>query len=221
MRAKIIMKAVGLVLLLTFINMGAQAQISNEVVDVMKKCEAAMDSPKGMKVDMDLNAGIAFFKMKGTVTSYTKGDLSLCIMKGKMMGRVMIEESGYDGKQEWEYTKEGKENSPATLTITPVSDKNKESDYDIDLEMHKEYKKAKMKEKDDRFVITFTEPKSKESPKKTVIDISKDKYLVCKITLHEKGVTAEMTVKKITFGVSDSVFKLDMNRYKGAKVIRK
>ncbi len=213
------MKQKILMIMLFMMGMGAQAQIPSQVIDVMKKCEAAMDSPKGVQIDMDMTAGFAIFKMKGTLTSYNKGDLSLTTMKAKMMGKEVFEESGCDGKQEWKYEKSGKDND-ATLTISPASGK-KNGDFDIDLDIQKEYRKAKMKEKDDRYVITFTEPIDKDSPKKVVMEIDKEKYYMRNMKASQSGVTMTLKVKKIKYGVSDAVFRLDMNRYKGAKVIKK
>lgn len=78
-----------------------------------------------------------------------------------------------------------------------------------------------MKTKGDYYEITFTNPLDKEMPKQTVMLINKNTGYFREMTAKQSGVSVKMTAVKIKVGVSDSVFKFDVNRYPGAKVIRK
>jgi hypothetical protein len=49
----------------------------------------------------------------------------------------------------------------------------------------------------------------------------KDTYYLREITMPAKMANLTMTVTKVTRGCNDSHFKLDMNRYKNAVVVRK
>ena len=65
----------------------------------------------------------------------------------------------------------------------------------------------------------------KDVPKKASIKIDKESYLLREFSVDEDmgGFTGKvtLTIMKITKGCSDNWFKLDMNRYKNAVVVRR
>lgn len=208
---------------LTLVSVASQAQISQEIINVLHKSQAAMENPAGVEMEMNVKAGLAVFSMNTKVTTYSKGDKSLARISLKILGREAKSEVGCDGKQEWKYKpriKAGDVDRQDTLYITPVKGKSK-GDYTIDFGLDKEYKKATMKEKDGRYEITFTEPRDSEMPKKTIMRINKSNYHFYEIESKGGGVSMRMTATKIKFGVSDDLFKLDQKKYPGAVVVRK
>ena len=210
-----------MVLVLMSLSMTVYAQIPAEVTDVLKKCEQKMQPPTGTYMEMDLHVKMALiFSMNGTVASYSKGEKSFTKITVKMMGKEISTEEGYDGTQEWEYKAKIKDDDVDSLIITRTS-KKPDGEYDISLNLDKDYKKANMKVKDGKYEITFTEPKTKDTPKKTVLLINQKDYLLYELQSSMKGVSMRMTVKKVTFDVSDDVFVLDLKKYPGAKIIRK
>ena len=81
--------------------------------------------------------------------------------------------------------------------------------------------KASMKESGLYYVITFSAPLKKDLPKKTTTKIAKDTYYLREYIMSKGMGKITMTITKVTKGCSDNWFKLDMNRYKGAVVVRK
>ena len=60
-----------------------------------------------------------------------------------------------------------------------------------------------------------------EMPKKMTVKIAKDSYYLREFTAVMGMGKVTMTVTKVTVGAKDSMFKLDMNRYKNAVVVRR
>ena len=207
-----------LMMLMTAI--GMQAQIPAEVVEVMRKCDEKMKNPKGLEMDMDIHMKYLVFSMNGTVKCYQKGDKNKEITTMKVLGKEVKQESGFDGTQEWEFKPAEGKNGKDSLIITTTNQKSK-SDNDINFDMDKDYKKATMKLKGANYEITFSEPISKDSPKKTTIKINKDTYYFYEMSFKESGATVRMTVKKIKIGADDKVFKFDPSQYPTAVVVRK
>ncbi len=207
-----------LMLLMTAI--GMQAQIPSEVIEVMRKCDEKMKNPKGLEMDMDIHMKYLVFSMNGTVKCYQKGDKNKEITTMKVLGKEVKQESGFDGTQEWEFKPSEKKNGKDSLIITTTNQKSK-SDNDINFDMDKDYKKATMKLKGANYEITFSDPISKDSPKKTTIKINKDTYYFYEMSFKESGATVRMTVKKIKIGADDKVFKFDPSQYPTAVVVRK
>ena len=91
--------------------------------------------------------------------------------------------------------------------------------------MKKEYSKAKMKENGRYYEITFSGTKKKDVSKKTTIKIDKENCLLREFSIDEDVANfagkITMTITKITKGCSDNWFKLDMNRYKNAALVRR
>ena len=87
--------------------------------------------------------------------------------------------------------------------------------------LDKEYKKAKLKTTDKFYEITFTEPLKKDTPKKSIIRIVKDTYMLHQYETKVSIASMKMTVTKIKLGVSDNVFVFDPKKYPNAVVVRK
>lgn len=199
---------------------GVQAQIPQEVKKVLATCNEKMSNPAGIEIDMKVSAGIAFVKFNTAVKMYSKGEKSFTQLTGNVLGKEIKSESGFDGVTEWNFKRKIGDKGADTLTISKPKKKPK-GEYDIDLDIDKDYKTAKMKTKGNCYEITFTNPIDKEMPKQTVMLINKNTGYFHEMTAKQSGVSMKMTAVKIKVGVSDSVFKFDVNRYPGAKVIRK
>lgn len=197
-----------------------QAQIPANVKAVLDKCNETMSYPSGIVMDITLKMKMLIFSGSGTMKWYMKGDKSFMEMTMKAMGQEMKEEAGFDGQQEWEYTAASSKRERDSLIITKTS-VAKNNDYGINIDYEKSYKTAKMKEKGLYYEIDFSDRIDPELPKKMSIKISKDKYYLREITTSVSAAKITMTVTKVTKGCSDSWFKLDMNRYKNAVVVRK
>ena len=107
-----------------------------------------------------------------------------------------------------------------TLTIIKTTKKPK-NEHSVDFGIYKEYKTAKMKLDGKYYEITLTKPVKKDSPSKVVMLIDKDKYYFREMKTKHKGVSMTMRMTKIKIGVSDDAFKLDLNKYPKAVVVRK
>jgi len=202
--------------------MSAEAQISAEVSELLKKVAAKMDHPSGTEVDMNVRAKMFIISVNMKMTVFSKGDKQR--MKGtmKILGKTAQIESGFDGQQEWEYKHLDvkKENKKDTLYIKKVTKKSK-ADYDVDFDLDKSYRKATIKLKDKYHVITFTNPISKDDPKKVTMKIDKDNEVLREVSVKEGGATMTLTFNRIKYGVNDNVFVLDTSKYPGAVIVRK
>ena len=202
--------------------MSAEAQISAEVSELLKKVAAKMDHPSGTEVDMNVRAKMFIISVNMKMTVFSKGDKQR--MKGtmKILGKTAHIESGFDGQQEWKYKHLDvkKENKKDTLYIKKVAKKSK-ADYDVDFGLDKSYRKATIKLKDKYHVITFTNPISKDDPKKVTMKIDKDNEVLREVSVKEGGATMTLTFNRIKYGVNDNVFVLDTSKYPGAVIVRK
>ena len=70
-------------------------------------------------------------------------------------------------------------------------------------------------------LVEFSERIDPEQPKTMKVKIAKNNYYLREVNFSEGSVNVTMTVTKVTVGARDSVFQLDMKRYKDAVVIRK
>ena len=204
--------------------MNALAQIDPQVTEIMRKCEKVMSNPAGLEMTMTIEARMVIKLTGMTATVAMKNEKSKATMVMKVLGREVRTEEGFDGTQEWNYRhidlkKKGKEVKD-TLTIKK-SAKKSESDYDIDFNMDKDYKTATVKVSGRYYELTFTNPVKKDDPKKVVVKIDKDKYYFREMKAKQSGVSMTMTVTKIKFGVSDTIFKFDPKNYPNAVIVRK
>ena len=209
-----------LILLLLQLCMVAQAQIPAEVTEIMKKCGEKFKSDNGLEIDMKLHVGAVIVSMNGTMKICKKGDKSFSVMKMKVKGHEMYRETGYDGTQTWTYGKAVDEEERDTLTITKGAKKKKEK-FSVDMGLDKEYKNAKLKTTDKFYEITFTGPLTKDTPKKSIIRIVKDTYMLHEYETKVSIASMKMTVTKIKLGASDNLFVFDQNKYPHAVVVRK
>ena len=209
-----------LILLLLQLCMVAQAQIPAEVTEIMKKCGEKFKSDNGLEIDMKLHVGAVIASMNGTMKICKKGDKSFSVMKMKVKGHEMYRETGYDGTQTWTYGKAVDEKERDTLTITKGAKKKKEK-FSVDMGLDKEYKNAKLKTTDKFYEITFTGPLTKDTPKKSIIRIVKDTYMLHEYETKVSIASMKMTVTKIKLGASDNLFVFDQNKYPHAVVVRK
>lgn len=209
-----------MMVLLLMLSIGMQAQIPTEVKDIMKKCGEKMKSDNGLEIDLKLHVGAVIASMDGTMKMYRKGDKSFSVMSMKVKSHEMYRETGYDGTQTWSYEKAVDKDERDTLTITKGAQKKKEK-FSVDMGLDKEYKKAKLKITDKFYEITFTGPLKKETPKKGIVRIVKDTYMLHQYETKVSIATMKMTVTKIKLGVSDNIFVFDPKKYPNAVVVRK
>ena len=200
--------------------MSAHAQFPANVKDVLKKCDDQMNNPSGLVLDGTVKIKILMFSGSGTMKWYMKGDKSFSVMNMKILGQELREEEGFDGQQEWEFESATTKKERDTLIITKTT-AAKKNDYGMNMDYEKSYKTAKMKEKGLYYEIEFSNRIDPELPKKMLIKIAKDKYYLREIQTSVSSAKFTMTVTKVTRGCSDSWFKLDMNRYKNAVVVRR
>ena len=197
-----------------------QAQIPAEVKDILEKCAEKNHHSGGYELDMKLHVGAVIASMNGTMKMCMKGEKSFSVIQMKVMGHEIYTETGFDGTQTWRYSKAADDEERDTLTITKGALKKKDK-FAIDMGLDMKYKKAKLKTTDKHYEITFTEPLNKETPKKSIIRIDKNKYLLHEYETKVSIASVKMTVTRIKYGVSDNMFVLDPKKYPNAVVVRK
>lgn len=209
-----------LILLMLQLCVAVQAQIPEEVKDIMKKSAEKFKNDNGLEIDMKLHVGAVILSMDGTMKVCKKGDKSFSVLSMKVKGHEMYRETGYDGTQTWSYEKAVDEEERDTLTITKGAQKKKEK-FSVDMGLDKEYKKAKLKITDKFYEITFTGPLKKDTPKKSIVRIVKDTYMLHQYETKVSIASMKMTVTKIKLGLSDNVFFFNPKKYPNAVVVRK
>lgn len=198
----------------------ANAQFPANIKAVLDKCDEKMLPPSGLVMDITVKMKMLMFSGNGNMKWYMKGDKNFMTMTMKLMGQEVKQEAGFDGQQEWEYTTASTKKERDSLIITKTS-VAKQNEFGINMDYEKSYKTAKMKEKGLYYVIDFSDRLDPELPKKMTVKIAKDSYYLREISTSVSIAKVTMTVTKITKGCSDNSFKLDMNRYKNAVVVRK
>ena len=200
--------------------MCVQAQIPAEVKDILKKCSEKNHHTGGAELDIKLHVGAVIASMNGTMKMYRKGDKSFSIVQMKALGHEIYHETGFDGTQTWRYSKAADDEERDTLTITKGALKKKDK-FSLDMGLDMKYKKAKLKTTDKHYEITFTDPLNKETPRKAIIRIDKNKYLLHEYETKVRLASVKMTITRIKYGVSDNMFVLDTKKYPNAVIIRK
>ena len=203
----------------------AMAQIPANVREVLKKSEEKMatyNTPAGVSFDATLKMKVSILSLNGTMKVFSKNKKFFTTISMKALKDMEIKiELGFDGEQEWTYESILGEKDSLKITKT----KDAFNDYGMRTDYEKDYNKAKMKETDQYYEITFTGRKRKDVSKKATVKIAKNTYLLREYSVDEDmgAFTGKMiiTINKITKGCSDNWLKLDMNRYKNAKVVRK
>ena len=206
--------------MLLLVGMSVQAQIPTEVKNILNKCSESGHQGAGILLDTNIQISALIASMNGTMKTYKKGDKSFTIVKIKGMGQEAYTEKGYDGKTGWEYKKASDLNERDTLVIINNA-KPKKDKFDVGTGIEDDYQKASLKKTAKFYEITFTNPKDKDMPKKTIMRIVKDTYRLHQIEAKISIATAKITVTKITIGVNDNIFAFNPQKYPNAVVVRK
>lgn len=197
-----------------------QAQVPAEVKQVMEKCNAAMTPAAGMEYHMEAKTSMGPVSlMTMNIVMGSKGDKERSLVTTKVVGKEVVFEAGYDGSMSWE-----RQQMPNSRDSIIISTGKKEGGGDdlVDLGLCDEFKKAKMKEKDDYYDITFSDPKDKDSELKSIsLKVSKKNYLLREMRTGMKGARVVMTFTKYKVGLKDDYFKLDFTKYPNAVIVRK
>ncbi len=213
-----------ILLLMLLASTASRAQVAQNIIDVMKKCESVMDRPEGVEITMDMRTRVLLFNVKGSMVSCTKGKKWLMKTNLKVLKATMRTVDGSDGKQQWSYKTEygakKKESNRDTLHIHPATAKAK-SETALTFDLYNHYNKAKMKENDKFYEIEFSNPKEDDSPKKTLIRIVKDTYRFHQMEMKQSGATIKLTATKIKYGVDDQVFQLNPDDFPKTVIDRK
>ena len=197
---------------------GVRAQIPAEVTAVMDKCRTAMENPNGLEYEMDIKAGIGPVAMKMHMVVAEKGKMSRVLFSTRVLGQDVVTENGFDGTDTWEIDRSAKAD---TITFTRGDHRKKDKNV-LSTDFDKRYRKAKMKEKDGFYVITFSEPIDKDSEAKSVtVKVSKKNHAMQEMKTSAKGASVTMTVTKIRVGLKDEYFKVDLGKFPNAVVIKK
>ena len=203
--------------IITFIALTAVAiaQTPDEIVSRMEAELAKHNKSEGFAMTLDLKMIII-----GTVSSriYTLGDKTR--LEGTIEGNEVI--TWKDGVTEWNY--DSSKNEIEITNVEPKAESESESDdnmklfsnvtegYDVKIdketptEWHLRCKKSK------------SNPK-KDDPKKMDLVVEKDTYWPVSLTASLKGVT--MTIREITYGVTEEQVTFDPKAYPNAKVVDK
>ena len=221
---KSVLKRILLIVVIAMIAaVNSNAQIDPQVREVLKKSQEKMSSPYGTEIEMTIDVTL-MVKLTGMkIRALEKNNKTRLFLESKVMGQELVVESGFDGKQEWQYVHRKDDGGKAkrdTLTIIKTTQKPK-NEYTVDFGMDKNYKAAKMKVDGQYYEITLTKPIKKDSPSKVVMKIDRNKYYFREMTTKVKGTTMTMKLSKIKIGVSDDLFKLDLKKYPNAIVVRK
>ena len=201
--------------IITFIAIAAVsiAQTPDEIVSRMEAELAKHNKSEGFAMTID-------FKMiiLGSVSSriYTLGD------KTRMEGTIKDNEiiTWNDGVTEWNYDKSKNEieitnakpktQSESDDNMKMFSDVTKGYDVKIDKETPTEWHLRCKRSK------TNTD---KDAPKKMDLVVEKDTYWPVSLTTSLKGVT--MTIREITYGVTEEQVTFDLKAFPNAKVVDK
>ncbi len=212
------MKKLFLLLALLLDLAGVQAQIPAEVTEVMDKCRTAMSNPAGIEYKMDTKVGIGPLSLKMKFVVAEKGALNRIRMTTKILSMEMTTESGFDGTNNWEL----KHTDKGDTIILTKGTANKSNDGELDLDLDRQYRRAKMKTKNNQYEITFSDPKDKTSEVKSVtVRISANDYTMREVRSGLRGAKVTMTISKIRVGIKDGHFKPPLARYPDAVVIRR
>ena len=196
-----------------------QAQIPADVAEIMRKCDETMSSPNGVELTMEMKTSFAFVTLTNVnMVMGSKDDKFKVLMSFSMLGKEVAVESGFDGTNTWEI----KHSTKGDTIIFTRGNTIAESEGALDLDLDKQYHKAKMKNKDGYYEITFSDPKDKTSEIKRIsVKISEKNYAMREIRSGARGAKVTMTITKIRVGLKDSHFKLDLTKHPDAVVIRK
>jgi len=193
-----------------------QAQVPEEVTEVLRRCAKAMGNPQGVEYEMSLKAKISLVTvLSGQINAFAKDKKNKFYLTMKVFGQPTKSAGGFDGVNQWKYI-QGTEGD--TIYIRKSSQKPK-NDYDLNLHIDLEYRKATMKTRYGDYVITFTEPWDPGAPKKVKMVISGDDYMFQEMETIKDGTTMTMKLTHLKVGVLDDIFTFDPNQYPNAAIV--
>ena len=196
-----------------------QASIPAEVVDVLKKSDAAMTHPDGVGLEIQANVKALFITMDMNIQTFTKGEKSLMKMTTSIMGESAMALEGCDGVRAWEYSAATGEQDTLIIYSKP---KEADSEYSPDFDLYEEYEDAKIKLKNGTYEIVFTKPKKPDTPKKTTMIIDATTYQALSMITKEGVATVNAEFRNLQLGnIDDSIFVFDRSAYPKAVVIEK
>lgn len=201
--------------IITFIALTAVAigQTPDEIVSRMEAELAKHNKSEGFAMTLDFKMIII-----GTVSSriYTLGDKMR--LEGTIEGNEVI--TWKDGVTEWNY-----DSSKNEIEITNVEPKaESESDENMKLfsNVTEGYDVKIDKETPTEWHLRCKKSKSnpkKDDPKKMDLVVEKDTYWPVSLTASLKGVT--MTIREITYGLTEEQVTFDPKAYPNAKIVDK
>ncbi len=205
-------------LLLLFLStaLPLQAQIPEEVTDVLRRCAKAMGDPQGVEYEMSLKARVSLVTvLSGQINAFAKDNKNKFYLTMKVLGQPTKSAGGFDGVNQWKYI-QGVEGD--TIYIRQ-SDQKPKTDYDLNLHIDLEYRKATMKTRFGNYVITFTEPKDPGAPKKVKMTIDGYDYMFREMETITDDATLTMKLTHMKIGVPDDIFTFNPDQYPSAAIV--
>ena len=195
-----------------FVAMAAVA-VAQTPQEIISRMETEMEKHEKEGIVMTVDAKISIL---GTVTTktYSLGDKMRS--EGKMMGIEII--TWTDGNTEWSYNSKTNE--------VKISTQEESSETEGDAEMFSDitdgYDVTIDKETDKAWYLLCKKSKSnkdKDDPKKIELAIAKKTYMPISLKTKMSGVT--ITMRDISFGVTEKQVTFDAKNYPGVKVVDK
>ena len=198
--------------ILFFVAMAAVA-VAQTPQEIISRMETEMEKHEKEGIVMTVDAKISIL---GTVTTktYSLGDKMRS--EGKMMGIEII--TWTDGNTEWSYNSKTNE--------VKISTQEESSETEGDAEMFNDitdgYDVTIDKETDKAWYLLCKKSKSnkdKDDPKKIELAIAKKTYMPISLKTKMSGVT--ITMRDISFGVTEKQVTFDAKNYPGVKIVDK
>ena len=195
-----------------FVAMAAVA-VAQTPQEIISRMETEMEKHEKEGIIMTVDAKISIL---GTVTTktYSLGDKMRS--EGKMMGIEII--TWTDGNTEWSYNSKTNE--------VKISTQEESSETEGDAEMFSDitdgYDVTIDKETDKAWYLLCKKSKSnkdKDDPKKIELAIAKKTYMPISLKTKMSGVT--ITMRDISFGVTEKQVTFDAKNYPGVKIVDK
>ena len=195
-----------------FVAMAAVA-VAQTPQEIISRMETEMEKHEKEGIIMTVDAKISIL---GTVTTktYSLGDKMRS--EGKMMGIEII--TWTDGNTEWSYNSKTNE--------VKISTQEESSETEGDAEMFSDitdgYDVTIDKETDKAWYLLCKKSKSnkdKDDPKKIELAIAKKTYMPISLKTKMSGVT--ITMRDISFGVTEKQVTFDAKEYPNAKIVDK
>lgn len=196
--------------ILFFVAMAAVA-VAQTPQEIISRMETEMEKHEKEGIVMTVDAKISIF---GTVTTktYSLGDKMRS--EGKMMGIEII--TWTDGNTEWSYNSKTNE--------VKISTQEESSETEGDAEMFSDitdgYDVTIDKETDKAWYLLCKKSKSnkdKDDPKKIELAIAKKTYMPISLKTKMSGVT--ITMRDISFGVTEKQVTFNAKDYPGVKIV--